>query len=139
MADNPLLAATKAAQASRVSSRERTDKGTVPLSVQPTEDYTVEQIKGKTKAKKAIKKAKSVAPEKMTTIKIPQSLARGLADKAQQVRNNNDEPVAPSDRVYPAHIIQATMEHLLDLSIDWDSIKSMEDFQKALAAILAKG
>jgi hypothetical protein len=125
MADNPLLAATKAAQASRASSKEQTNKPTVPSQDSPPKAK-------KTAKKTATKKPKE--PEKMTTIKIPQSLARGLADRAQQVRNNNTEPVAPSDRVYPAHLVQATLEHLLELPIDWDSIKSVEDFQQVLKA-----
>jgi hypothetical protein len=124
MADNPLLAATKAAQASRASSKEQTDKPTVPSQDEPAKAK-------KTAAKKTTKKPKE--PEKMTTIKIPQSLARDLADKAQQVRNNNTEPVAPNERVYPAHLVQATLEHLLELPIDWASIQSVEDFRQALS------
>ena len=124
MTDNPMLAATQASAAARASGKEQTDKGTVRSKDKAP--------KAKTKAKKVTSKAKAKAAEKMTTIKIPQSLARDLADLAQQVRNNNDEAVAPSDRVYPAHLVQATLERLLELPIDWDSLKTIEEFKQAL-------
>lgn len=119
MADNPMLAATKAAQAARAKGE--TVEPSVPSKVKPT------------KAKRASRKAKApVTNEKMTTVKIPQSLAKALAEKAQQVRNNNTEPVAPADRVYPAHLIQAALEHLLELDMDWNKMKDIEGFKTAL-------
>ncbi|MDV3002980.1 MAG: hypothetical protein N5P05_004635 (plasmid) [Chroococcopsis gigantea SAG 12.99] len=62
-------------------------------------------------------------------IKITKSQKTWLTEIAQQVRDNNSEPVAPSDRVYPQHLIGIAIDLLKDTDIDWSGIKSVEDLR----------
>jgi hypothetical protein len=59
-------------------------------------------------------RAKRKRKEVLTTvnIKIERKQQRWLQDTSQAVRDNNDEPVPPSDRVYPQHLIQVAVELL---------------------------
>lgn len=79
-------------------------------------------------------KAKRKRKETLTTvnIKIERKQQRWLQDTAQLVRDNNDEPVLPSDRVYPQHLIGMAVDLLKAQDIDWDTIKSVDDLRKAL-------
>jgi hypothetical protein len=90
------------------------------------------------------KEAKAVQPvqppieqekEKLTTvnIKITRSQQDWLADTARLVRDNNDEPVPPADRVYPQHLIQVAIELLKSADVDWGQIKNVEDVRKYLS------
>jgi len=81
--------------------------------------------------------ASSVKPkEKMVNvnIKIPSSNREWLANTAQKVRNNNPEPVAVGNRIYPQHLIGVAIELLRDIDVDWGQIKNMEDLREYLKA-----
>lgn len=79
-------------------------------------------------------KAKRKRKETLTTvnIKIGRKQQRWLQDVAQQVRDNNDAPVPPNERVYPQHLIGAAIDLLAAQDIDWDSIKNIDDLKEAL-------
>ncbi|MBR8832123.1 MAG: hypothetical protein Cpurp_13070 [Chlorogloea purpurea SAG 13.99] len=65
-------------------------------------------------------------------IKITKSQKNWLTEIAQQVRDNNTEPVAPNDRVYPQHLIGVAIDLLKDTDINWSGIKSLDDLREAL-------
>ena len=67
---------------------------------------TTTQPETTTKAKAKVGK-KNQAKEELVTvnIKIRKDQKAWLTDTASTVRNNNSEPVAPSERVYPQHLI----------------------------------
>jgi hypothetical protein len=72
--------------------------------------------------------------EKLTTvnIKITRSQQEWLADTARMVRDNNDEPVPPADRVYPQHLIQAAIDLLKAAEIDWGQVRSIDEVKARL-------
>lgn len=65
-------------------------------------------------------------------IKITKSQKSWLTETAQQVRDNNTEPVPPNDRVYPQHLIGVAIDLLKDTDIDWSGVKSVEDLRQVL-------
>lgn len=65
-------------------------------------------------------------------IKIFRSQHEWLNDTARAVRDNNDEPVPPSDRVYPQHLIQVAIELLKSADVDWQEVRSVEDLKELL-------
>ncbi|BAW98038.1 hypothetical protein NIES970_30080 (plasmid) [[Synechococcus] sp. NIES-970] len=65
-------------------------------------------------------------------IKIPRASKQWLADKAQQVRDNNTDPVPPKERVYPQHLINLAIALLQDTDIDWSSVRSIQDLERQL-------
>jgi len=87
-------------------------------------------------APKIVTKAapKKVAEDKLVTvnIKIKRSQQEWLADTAQAIRSNNTEPVSPSDRVFPQHLIGLAIELLENADVDWEQIKTLIDLKKHL-------
>ena len=87
-------------------------------------------------APKIVTKAapKKIAEDKLVTvnIKIKRSQQEWLADTAQAVRSNNTEPVSPSDRVFPQHLIGVAIELLENADVDWEQIKTLTDLKKYL-------
>ena len=87
----------------------------------------------------APKIATKVAPKKMAedklvtvNIKIKRSQQEWLADTAQAIRSNNTEPVSPSDRVFPQHLIGLAIELLKNADVKWDEIKTVKDLKQYL-------
>lgn len=80
------------------------------------------------------RRAKSRTADPLTTvnIKIPRSAQRWLQDTAQQVRENNPEPVPPAQRVYPQHLIQAAIMLLQTQDVAWDSVRNVDDLKNEL-------
>ena len=72
--------------------------------------------------------------EKLVTIniKITRSQQSWLTDTARTVRDNNDTPVAPSDRVFPQHLIGVAIDLLKDTDIDWSTVRNVEDLRQQL-------
>ncbi|HEY9657167.1 MAG TPA: hypothetical protein V6C65_01790 [Allocoleopsis sp.] len=72
--------------------------------------------------------------EKLVTvnIKISRTHQDWLADTARLVRDNNDEPVPPADRVYPQHLIQVAIELLKTSDVDWEQVRSVEELKQQL-------
>lgn len=99
-----------------------------PLTVN-TESVTVSQLDQPSPAKG---KAKTNRPKKIN-IDIGEIRHNRLNELAAQIRANNTDPVAPSERMYPIHLIQIAIDFLLDgLEIDWDEIQKPEDLRKVL-------
>ena len=74
------------------------------------------------------------AQEKLVAIniKITRAQQRWLADTARTVRDNNNTPVAPSERVFPQHLIGVAIDLLQVTEIDWSQIKNLEDLRQQL-------
>lgn len=72
--------------------------------------------------------------EKLVTvnIKITKAQKDWLADTASQVRDNNSEPVPPSERVYPQHLIGVAIELLQAAQVDWLQVRNVEDLREQL-------
>ena len=85
-------------------------------------------------AKKVTPKTKKVTQEKLVTvnIKIKRSQQEWLADTAQTVRSNNTEPVSPSDRVFPQHLIGVAIELLKNADVDWQQINTLTELKDYL-------
>lgn len=73
-------------------------------------------------------------PEKLVNIniKITRNQQSWLSETARTVRDNNDTPVAPSDRVFPQHLIGVAIDLLQDTNIDWSQIRNIEDLRQLL-------
>lgn len=80
------------------------------------------------------KQLQPVPTEKLVpiNIKITRVQQRWLADTARMVRDNNDTPVAPNERVFPQHLIGIAIDLLQDTEIDWSQIKNVEDLRQWL-------
>lgn len=74
------------------------------------------------------------ATEKLVNInvKINRAQQSWLSETARTVRDNNDTPVAPSDRVFPQHLIGVAIDLLQDTDIGWSQIKNIEDLRQQL-------
>lgn len=79
-------------------------------------------------------KARRKQKEALSTlnIKVPRSQQRWLLDKAQQVRDNNAEPVPPDQRVYPQHLIGVAISLLQAQNIDWDTVRNADELRDRL-------
>lgn len=90
----------------------------------------------KTKTTKAAPKAKrkTKAKEKTATlnIQVTRSQQRWLQDTAQDIRDNNAEPVPGPERVYPVHLIQAAIDLLKTQDVSWDEITDIEGLRDKL-------
>lgn len=77
---------------------------------------------------------KATPSQKLVTvnIKILKTQHEWLNDVARQVRDNNDEPVAASDRVYPQHLIQVAIELLKSSNVDWENVKNVAELRHTL-------
>ena len=84
--------------------------------------------------KKPVSKTRKSAKDKLVNIniKIKKSQKDWLADKASQVRDNNDEPVRPNERVYPQHLIGVAIDLLKLQDIDWTEIKNEQQLRELL-------
>ncbi len=72
--------------------------------------------------------------EKLVTvnIKITRSQQEWLAQTARTVRENNDEPVPPAERVFPQHLIGVAIDLLQQAEVDWSQVRNVEDLWKQL-------
>ncbi|MEM8723401.1 MAG: hypothetical protein AAGE84_29640 [Cyanobacteria bacterium P01_G01_bin.39] len=85
-----------------------------------------------TKSKAKVDK-KNQAKELVTVnIKIRKDQKEWLTDTASTVRNNNSEPVAPSERVYPQHLIGVAIDLLQNFDVDWTEVKNVEELKEHL-------
>lgn len=80
------------------------------------------------------KKRKAKPSEILTTvnIKIKRDQHQWLSDTARQVRDNNVEPVLPSDRVYPQHLIGIAIELLKSQDLEWSEVRTIEELKEQL-------
>lgn len=72
--------------------------------------------------------------EKLVTIniKITRTQQSWLTETARTVRDNNDTPVAPSERVFPQHLIGVAIDLLRNSDIDWSTVRNLEDLRQQL-------
>ena len=104
---------------------------TEPLAKTKTQKTTAKP-KTTTKAKAKVGK-KTQAKELVTVnIKIRKDQKTWLTDTASTVRDNNTEPVAPSERVYPQHLIGVAIDFLEAAGVDWDEVRNVEELRKQL-------
>ncbi len=70
--------------------------------------------------------------EKLVTIniKITRTQQSWLTETARTVRDNNDTPVAPPERVFPQHLIGVAIDLLHHSDIDWSSVRNLEDLRQ---------
>lgn len=120
------------AKSSAVKTTRQVNSKAEPQPVEPPS-----QSPGKPKQDKAQSNAKAIeAPkqERLTTvnIKIPRSQHEWLTNTARQVRDNNEEPVAASDRVYPQHLIQIAVEMLKSSGVNWSEVRNADELRHAL-------
>ena len=73
-------------------------------------------------------------PEKLVTIniKITRTQQSWLTETARKVRDNNETPVAPSERGFPQHLIGVAIDLLHDSDIDWSTVRNLEDLRQQL-------
>jgi hypothetical protein len=97
--------------------------------VKPTETKSVKTTKSEAKVGK-----KNQAKEQLVTvnIKIRKDQKEWLTDTASTVRDNNTDPVAPSERVYPQHLIGVAIDFLEAAGIDWGEVRNVEELRKQL-------
>ena len=105
-------------------------------TVQPNNPLTIktntESVSQSERSSRAKEKAKTDRPKKVN-IDIGEGRHNRLNEIAAQIRASNTDPVAPSERMYPIHLIQIAIDFLLDgLEIDWNEIKKPEDLREVL-------
>jgi hypothetical protein len=73
--------------------------------------------------------------EKLVTvnIKITKGQKDWLAETASFVRENNTEPVPPSERVYPQHLIGVAIDLLRSADVNWNLVQNVEDLRRMLS------
>jgi len=62
-------------------------------------------------------------------IKITKTQKDWLNEIAFEIRDNNQNPVPPNERVYPQHLIGVAIDLLKSTDIDWTQIKSEKDLR----------
>jgi hypothetical protein len=63
-------------------------------------------------------------------IKITKVQRDWLAKIASQIRDNNEHPVLPQDRVFPQHLIGVAIDLLHSHDIDWEQIRNIDNLRK---------
>ena len=104
-------------------------------SPQPEPTASTESVSESEQAQKPpVEQKQPSAQEKLVAIniKITRAQQRWLADTARIVRDNNDTPVAPNERVFPQHLIGVAIDLLQVTEIDWSKIKNLEDLRQQL-------
>lgn len=72
--------------------------------------------------------------EKLVTIniKITRTQQEWLTDIARMVRENNLDPVPPSERVFPQHLIGVAVDLLQQAEVDWSQVRNVEELRESL-------
>ena len=89
---------------------------------------TAARVKAKAKRKSADKDEKTA----MLNIQVTRTQQRWLQNTAQDIRDNNDEPVPGPQRVYPVHLIQAAIDLLRSQDVKWDEISDVTGLRDSL-------
>ena len=89
---------------------------------------TAARVKTKAKGKPADKDEKTA----MLNIQVTRTQQRWLQNTAQDIRDNNDEPVPGPQRVYPVHLIQAAIDLLRSQDVKWDEISDVTGLRDSL-------
>jgi hypothetical protein len=101
--------------------------------VEPTETLP-EPVKTPKSEAKVVKKIKAKKKEQVVTvnIKIRKSQKECLTDTARAERENNTEPVPPSQRVYPQHLIGVAIDLLQNVDVNWSEVRNVEELKEYL-------
>ncbi|MGK7898184.1 MAG: hypothetical protein AB4372_32350 [Xenococcus sp. (in: cyanobacteria)] len=113
----------------KAKSNESSDTVTPEPEVKPSEDKPVKEDETKAKVNKQQKKQEQPVT---VNIKIRKDQKAWLTDTAIQVRENNSEPVAPAERVYPQHLIGVAIDLLQAADVDWDEVRNIEELREHL-------
>ena len=83
---------------------------------------------------RSTRQTKAKKKEQLVTvnIKIKKNQKEWLTDTASTVRDNNTEPVPPSERVYPQHLIGVAIDLLQNMDVDWSEVKNVEELREHL-------
>jgi hypothetical protein len=96
----------------------------------PQRSPETQPVKKTTRRSSRVKKGQELVT---INIKISRDQKDWLADMAQLVRDNNDTPVAPGDRVYPQHLIGVAIDLLQNSDLDWGEVKTLEEIKQHLS------
>lgn len=101
---------------------------------EPTESTESKERGRSTELKASPTDGQQPATEKLVTIniKITRAAQSWLTETARTVRDNNDTPVAPSERVFPQHLIGVAIDLLHHSAIDWSTVRNIEDLRQQL-------
>lgn len=126
---------TSLSKLSGIKSKQPEPEITTP-EPQPEVNKSEEQVTevSETKAKVGKQNPKKKKQEKLVTvnIKIRKDQKDWLTDTASKVRDNNTDPVPPSQRVYPQHLIGVAIDLLQNVDIDWGEVKNVEELREQL-------
>ncbi len=100
--------------------------------VKKTESKSAKTTKTEAKVVKKNKSKQKKEQPVTVNIKIRKDQKEWLADTASTVRDNNTEPVPPSERVYPQHLIGVVIDLLQNVDVDWDQVKNVEELREHL-------
>lgn len=103
-----------------------------PSSNTTNKTEAVENEPKKTEAKVSLQTTTKKEKLVKVNINIRKDQKDWLADTASLVRDNNTEPVPPSERVYPQHLIRVAIDLLQSVDVDWDEIKNVEQLKEHL-------
>lgn len=99
-----------------------------PVESEPRE--TLPAPKKETSSQDKAKRKTRVKEKQVTVnIKILGQQKDWLSETAQIIRDNNEDPVAPADRVYPQHLIQVAIDLLKSSDVDWSKIRNVEELR----------
>ncbi len=121
-------------QMTETTRRSQGGEDTSPHATSSTEMVTQEDKEVGSKKTVTKKTKKSSSKDKLVNIniKVNKSQKDWLTDKAFEVRENNDEPVPPNERVYPQHLVGVAISLLQSQDIDWSQIKNEQQLRKQL-------
>jgi hypothetical protein len=100
--------------------------------VKPTETEPVKTAKSEAKLVRKTKIKQKKEQLVTVNIKIRKNQKEWLTDTASTVRDNNTDPVAPSERVYPQHLIGVAIDFLEAAGIDWGEVRNVEELRQFL-------
>ena len=100
-----------------------------PSEVNPISEPIEVVTKPKAKRKQKKKKAEKLAT---LNIQVTRSQQRWLQDTAQDIRDNNENPVPGPERVYPVHLIQVAIDLLKNQDVKWDELTDVEGLRNQL-------
>jgi hypothetical protein len=100
--------------------------------VKPTETKPVKSAKSEAKLVKKTKIKQKKEQLVTVNIKIRKDQKEWLTDTASTVRDNNTDPVPPSERVYPQHLIGVAIDFLEAAGVDWGEVRNVEELREQL-------
>jgi hypothetical protein len=71
-------------------------------------------------------------PPANINIKISRQQQEWLTTTAKTIRNGNQQPTYPSDRIYPQHLIAIAVAELQNAEIKWHRVENVSEIQKRL-------